>query len=98
MICFTSCLNPFDLTQEIIEKMVISMDGAMIKTYDDWKEVKSGVIYELEKRSDSLNCSNKSYISKIEYCHFFQKRIKQEARRRHYLDIKVLAVIGDGAR
>ena len=143
IICFTSCLNPFDLTQEIIEKltgirvstsqiqkitkqigsklvdkeeyeienppkyttskikidkMVLSMDGAMIKTYDDWKEVKSGVIYEIKKKSDSLSSINKSYISKIEDCHSFQKRIKQEARRRHYLDAKALAVIGDGAR
>jgi hypothetical protein len=143
IVCFTSCLNPFDLTQEIIEKlagirvstsqtqkitkkigsklidkeeyeienppkytsskreidrMVISMDGAMIKTYDDWKEVKSGVIYEIKKRSESLDSVNKSYISKIEDCHSFQKRIKQEARRRHYLDAKELSVIGDGAR
>jgi hypothetical protein len=143
IICFTSCLNPFDLTQEIIEKlsgirvstsqiqkitkqigtklvnqeeneiknpskytaskgkidkMVISMDGAMIKTYDDWKEVKSGVIYEIKKKSASLSSINKSYVSKIEDCHSFQKRIKQEARRRHYLDTKELAVIGDGAR
>jgi hypothetical protein len=143
IICFTSCLNPFDLTQEIIEKlsgikvstsviqkvtkkigsqlikkeeneienpfkytkskrkinkMIISMDGAMIKTYEDWREVKSGVIYELKKGTDSLISTNKSYISKIEDCHSFRKRIKQEARRRHYLDAKELAVIGDGAK
>ena len=143
IICFISCLNPFELTQEIIEKLsrirvstsqiqkvtkqigsklidieeyeiknppkytaskrkidriVVSTDGAMIKTYDDWKEVKSGVIYEIEKKSDSLSSINKSYISKIEDSHSFQKRIKQEARRRHYLDAKEIAVIGDGAR
>lgn len=143
IICFTSCLNPFDLTQEIIKKLsgirvstsviqkvtkqigsqlmnqeeneiknppkytrskrkidkiVISMDGSMIKTYDDWREVKSGVVYELKKGSKSLISTNKSYISKIEDCHSFRKRIKQEARRRHYLDAKELVVIGDGAK
>lgn len=143
IICFTSCLNPFDLTQDIlkklsgirvstsqiqkvtkqigsklvdqeeheikdppkyitskkkIDKLVISMDGAMIRTYNDWKEVKSGVIYELKKESESLSSINKSYISKIEDCHSFRKRLKEEARRRHYLDANTLVVIGDGAR
>lgn len=79
-----------------IEKMVISMDGAMINTFEGWKEVKSGVIYEFGK--ESTKAKNKTYISRIEDCDNFSKRIKYEARRRNYLKAKDLIVIGDGAR
>ncbi|HOV14116.1 MAG TPA: ISKra4 family transposase [Spirochaetota bacterium] len=143
LICYTSALNPYDLTQEILEKLsnikistahiqkvtnstgksliekeeylinnpaeysenkrnidkiVISMDGAMINTYDDWKEVKTGVIYELQNSKNGIESINKSYVSKIEDHISFRKRLKNEARRRQYLDAKELIVIGDGAR
>jgi hypothetical protein len=143
LICYTSCLNPYDLTQEILEKlsnikistaqiqkvtnmvgselidreedfirnpvqnaenskyidkMVVSMDGAMINTYEDWKEVKTGVVYELKNDGKEIKSINKSYVSKIEDHLSFRKRIKAEARRRHYIDAKELIVIGDGAR
>lgn len=143
LICYTSCLNPYDLTQEILEKlsnikistsqiqkvtnsignelikeeedlinkpfeykksdkkvdkMVISMDGAMVNTYDGWKEVKTGVVYEIKGNKTKPKSINKSYVSKIEDNHSFRKRIKTEARRRKYFDAKEVVVIGDGAR
>ena len=143
LICYTTCINPFELTHEILEKlsgirvstsqiqkitkkigtelikkedsrlnnpgkyvksrkeidkMVITMDGAMINTYDDWKEVKSGVIYELQEKNNEIYSKNKTYISRIEDYMSFSKRIKAEARRRNYRDAKQLIVIGDGAR
>jgi len=141
-ICFSSCLNPYELTKDVIsklsnikistaeiqkvtknvgdklieiddeainnpiietesskkiDKMVISMDGAMINTHNDWKEVKSGVIYEIKGKDSNLVSLNKSYVSKIEDSASFGKRIKSEARRRHYLKAKEHIVIGDGA-
>ena len=81
-----------------IDKMVISMDGAMINTKEGWKEVKSGVIYEYEKENDNFKTKHKTYISRIEKSDEFSKRLKQEAGRRHYLDVNELIVIGDGAK
>lgn len=81
-----------------VDLMAISMDGAMINTKDGWKEVKTGVVYELKEKNGKLKSLNKSYISRIENCNDFSKRIKEEARRRHYLDVNKLIVIGDGAR
>lgn len=81
-----------------IDKMAISMDGAMINTFEGWKEVKTGVIYEFYDKNESIKSKNKTYISRIEDCNNFRKRIKQEARKRHYLDANELIVIGDGAK
>lgn len=96
----TLITNPKKYKESVkkIKKMAISMDGAMVNTYEGWKEVKSGVIYEFYNKSDKLKSKNKTYISRIEDCNDFSKRIKQEARKRHYLDVEDLIVIGDGAR
>lgn len=81
-----------------IDNMAISLDGAMVNTIEGWKEVKSGVIYEFKEKDESVKCYNKSYISRLEECNNFRKRIKEEARRRGYLDVKNLITIGDGAK
>jgi len=81
-----------------IDKMAISMDGAMVNTIEGWKEVKSGVIYEFREKEDSTISFNKSYISRIENCDDFKKRLKEEARRRSFIDVKELITIGDGAK
>ena len=81
-----------------IDKMVVSMDGAMINAYDDWKEVKTGTIFEIEETEKGLESINKSYVSKIEDHLSFRKRIKAEANRRRYKEAKEIIVIGDGAR
>ena len=74
------------------------MDGAMVNTIKGWKEVKSGVIYEFKEKSDKIKSYKKSYISRMENCNEFRKRIKEEARRRSYLDVNELITIGDGAK
>ena len=81
-----------------IDKMVVSMDGAMINAYDGWKEVKTGTIFEIEETEKGLKSINKSYVSKIEDHLSFRKRIKAEANRRRYKEAKEIIVIGDGAR
>ena len=81
-----------------IDKMAISMDGAMVNTIEGWKEVKSGVIYEFKESSDKIKSCKKSYVSRIENCDDFRKRIKEEARRRNYIDVNELITIGDGAK
>lgn len=83
------------------KKMAISMDGAMINTNEGWKEVKSGVIYQFkdnDKKPESPISYNKSYISRIENCDDFGKRLKEEARRRGYLDVTDLVILADGAK
>ena len=85
-------------SKKIIDKLVISMDGAMINTYEGWKEVKSGVIYEVEKGKTELKSKNKTFVSRIEDSETFGNRMKCEARKRNYLEAKELIVIGDGAR
>ena len=142
-ICYLSSSNPYNLTQEILEKIggtkistshiqkvsnlvgkelidieeetinnpkkikeidknkkktVISVDGAIISTYNDWKEVKTGVVYELKDTKKGLESVNKSYVSKIEDHLSFRKRLKTEANRREYYNTNELIVIGDGAR
>jgi len=84
--------------KEIADKIVISMDGAMINTYNDWKEVKTGAIYEIKETEKGLISDNKTYVSKIEDHLSFRKRIKAEAIRRDYKSAKETIVIGDGAR
>jgi hypothetical protein len=96
-------IEPLEYTppKKKIERMAISMDGAMINTYEGWKEVKSGVVYEFkenEKKTDSTISYNKSYISRIENSDDFRKRLKEESRRRGYLNATELIVIGDGAK
>lgn len=81
-----------------IDKIVISMDGAMIKTYEDWKEVKTGVVYEIKEIKKGIVSENKTYVSKIEDHLSFRKRIKAEAVRRDYKSANEVIVIGDGAR
>jgi hypothetical protein len=92
----------YNPSKKKIEKMVVSMDGAMTNTKEGWKEVKSGVIFEFKNNTDKdgnilVDHYNKSYISRIEDSNSFGKRLKEEARRRHYLDVNELVVIGDGA-
>jgi len=87
-----------DKKKENINKMVISMDGAMINTYEEWKEVKTGAIFEIEETEKGIKSINKSYVSKIEDHLSFRKRIKAEAKRRCYKEAKEIIVIGDGAR
>lgn len=88
----------YSKSKKKIDRMVISMDGAMIHTNEDWKEVKTGIIYEVKGDNDNLISFNKSYVSKIEDADSFSKRIKREAYRRCYRDAKELIVIGDGAK
>lgn len=98
--------NKYIPSKKKIEKMAISMDGAMANTNEGWKEVKSGVIYNFRENNKILDINgnptiesfNKSYISRIEDYSSFGKRLKQEAKRRNYRDAKQLIVIADGAK
>jgi hypothetical protein len=78
--------------------LVISCDGTCINTSDGWKEVKNGAIYQLKKSQNQLKAINKSYISRIEKCDEFGKRLFLEARRRNVSFSKQVVTIGDGAK
>lgn len=82
-----------------IDLLVISYDGTCIKTKEDWKEVKTGAVYEIKKdKKNEIHAINKSYISRIENCKDFGKRIYEESRRRHLGYAKQIVTIGDGAK
>jgi len=54
---------------------------------------------KLKKNSkNELHVFNKSYISRIENCEDFGKRLYEEARRRHVGYAKQVVVICDGAK
>lgn len=83
--------------------LVVSSDGACINTKEDWKEVKSGAVYEIETiknkdGEDVIKAKNKSYVSRIENSHDFGKRLYIEARRRNVSFANKVVMIGDGAR
>jgi hypothetical protein len=81
-----------------IEKLVISCDGTCINTENEWKEVKNGAIYEIKaNKKGELHAINKSYVSRMENCHDFGKRLYIESRRRCVGWAKQVITIGDGA-
>lgn len=82
-----------------IDLMVVSCDGACINTKNDWKEVKSGAIYQVKKNNkNELRAIKKSYISRIENCSDFGNRLYAEAKRRGLAVTKNIVTIGDGAK
>ena len=87
-------------SNKIEDIIVISADGAHIKIDKEWKEVKSGAVYGITKdvSSDEIRAVNKSYISRVENCHDFGKRIYLESLKRNVDKSKRVITIGDGAR
>lgn len=82
-----------------IDLLIISSDGACINTENGWKEVKNGTIYQIKKNTNGeLEAFDKSYISRIENCSDFGKRLYYESRRRHLGSAKEVVTIGDGAK
>jgi hypothetical protein len=91
--------NNYEKPEKNIDLLVSSFDGAFIKTKNDWKEVKTGVVYEVKAGKDNKqHAINKSYISRIENYKDFGRRIYEESCRRNYFNAKQTVVIGDGGK
>lgn len=91
--------SSYEKTSKNIDKLVISCDGTCINTENEWKEVKNGAIYEIKANTKGeLHAINKSYISRIENCQDFGKRLYIESRRRCLGYAKQVITIGDGAK
>lgn len=82
-----------------MDLLVVSYDGTCINTENDWKEVKSCALYQVKKdKYNELHACKKSYISRIENCKDFGKRIYKESIRRNIVNAKKVVTIGDGAK
>lgn len=82
------------------EKTVyIETDGCHINTYDDWKECKSFMLFELEKVSeDKRRLKNKFYYSTMKSIDELKRQLKYHIERYCGNDEVKIVCIGDGAR
>ena len=81
------------------EIMGISMDGCCIRTIEEWREAKNGVIFDVcHDAKGKPHAVAKSYISRIENSEEFGKRLYTEAKQRNSEAAKKIIVVGDGAR
>lgn len=82
------------------EKTVyIETDGSMINTYDDWKECKTFMLFELEKMSeDEQRIKNKFYYSTMEDINELKRQLKYHLDRYCGKEEVKVVCIGDGAK
>lgn len=91
-----------------LEPMGVAMDGTMIHIREeDWKELKIGSVFEVEKRivNDSetqeeleISCAVKNgYVAHLGGPEKFGEKMWTEARQRHWTQAVDSIVIGDGA-
>jgi hypothetical protein len=82
--------------------LVISMDGALERTDDGWKEVKLGAIYDLVSRRRQGQVVHvpgaTTYTATLAAAHDFGRQVLATAQRRGLGWAQQVAVLGDGAK
>lgn len=84
------------------DTLVISMDGALERTDDGWKEVKLGAVYDLVprlRRGERLRVPGATtYTATLAAAQDFGRQVLATAQRRGLGWARQVAVLGDGAR
>jgi len=91
---------------EAPETLVISMDGALERTDDGWKEVKLGAVYTLLRRvrhvgataTAVLEAGATTYTATLAVAQTFARQLVTVAQRRGLGWARQVVVLGDGAR
>ncbi|MCK5683875.1 ISKra4 family transposase [bacterium] len=80
----------------IPERLVISADGAMVNTFDGWKEIRTGMVYEIDQFGNKVE--NKEYITGFEDHNTFGKHLYRLGIKNGTDKTKELIYIADGAK
>lgn len=85
------------------DAVVITMDGALERTHQGWKEVKLGAVYDLVSRGASgasavREVGTVTYTATLATAQTFARQLAAVARRRGLGWAKQVVVLGDGAK
>lgn len=84
------------------DTLVISMDGALERTDDGWKEVKLGAVYDLVSRGRQGKVVRlpgaTTYTATLAVAQDFARQVVATAQRRGLRWARQVAVLGDGAK
>ena len=92
-------LNNEDISiskNNIPKRLVISADGAMVNTFEGWKEVRTGMLYEIDQFGNKVE--NKEYITGFEDHTTFGKHLYRLGIKNGTNKAKELIYIADGAK
>ncbi len=87
------------------DTLVITMDGAIERTHQGWKEVKLGAVYDLVRRvrrvgdavTTGLRAGAVTYTATLEPAQTFGRHLRATAQRRGVGWARQVVVLGDGA-
>jgi len=88
------------------DTLVITMDGALERTHQGWKEVKLGAVYELVQRAgrgvaaaaSALEAGAVTYTATLAAAQTFGRQLLAAAQRRGLGWARQVVVLGDGAK
>lgn len=84
------------------DTLVVSLDGALERTDDGWKEVKLGAVYDLVPHARQgervWDVGAKTYTATLAATQDFGRQLRAVAQRRGVSWARQVAVLGDGAR
>lgn len=87
---------------EAPETLVVTMDGALERTHDGWKEVKLGAVYALVRRVRdgvaTLTAGATTYTATLAAAPTFARQLVAVAHRRGLGWARHVVVLGDGAK
>ncbi|WP_149404830.1 ISKra4 family transposase, partial [Dictyobacter arantiisoli] len=87
-----------DREKEQGEKLVLSSDGAFVSLrHQQWAEVRTLVIGEVEQRGTQARTHHHSYFSRMMDASTFIERAEVETRRRQVLEATAVGFVTDGA-
>jgi hypothetical protein len=80
------------------DRLYIAIDGAHVPMRQgDWREAKTGVVYETQERGEKVSIKNPEYVATLEKVCSFAGKVYARAFDRGVENAKEVVTLGDGA-
>jgi hypothetical protein len=85
------------INKNAARKIYLETDGCHVPTKEAWRECKTLLLFERNKKGDEPILLNKHYFSSLEDIHYFKRQVKAQLEKYCGKDEVELICIGDGA-